>query len=88
MGEILTFETNEFSLYALAYEDSKQETTEPGKDEEIKYEDSKQETAEPAKNEEIKNDMPQTGDTAILIFTLLATISILGLVIVNKNKKK
>lgn len=78
----ISFETDKFSTYALAYEDVKAEdptdTDEP----------DKKPVEKPEEKPGEKDETPKTGiETGIGIFVVVATVATLGLIVLNKRNK-
>lgn len=75
-GKFLTFASDKFSIYALAYVDVKDEV----KDDVTNNEENK--------NEGVKDETPKTGDIVLEVSAALAIISVAGIVVFAKRNKK
>lgn len=86
-GKTLSFETDKFSAYALAYSDEKITTSEgvPGETVEQPKEDEL--VVEDSKTEETNTDIPNTGDN-IVLYVLLAIVAICGIFVAKKVNTK
>lgn len=87
-GKTLSFKTNKFSAYALAYEDVK--TTGEGDAivEDDKSDETTDDSAEVPKEEQPKveesKNIPNTGDN-IILYLILAVIAVAGIIIMKKS---
>lgn len=87
-GKFLTFSSDKFSLYTLAYVDTK-DVIENGDKENTGNEENKDNSGDTQKEE--KTDTPKTGDVVLPVFAGIAVISVAGIVffaVKNRKSKK
>jgi len=85
-GKTLSFETDKFSAYALAYSDEEITTSGEGSGE--KVEEPKEEAIEEGtKAEDANTDVPNTGDN-IVLYVLLAIVAVCGIIVAKKVNTK
>ena len=82
-GTKLEFETDQFSTFALAYED--EEIADSGEGEKEEQPEEPKEEIKP--EETAKPDVPNTGDN-IVLYVLLAVVALTGIIVMKKANTK